>query len=465
MVNKRRHIAFLLLAVIAAAALFSTVYASCRLTENINDVSLKIVDSRGDVKAAEGMDISFNTAFESSKVWWSHELKVKGGKLQLDSQERIGRDIPQYLSGGSGSTRKVNLTFDVGNSKQVKKYMEEIAASMNKGETVTKTVEIRVLFDNYPVSYSWYIDEAGSCFIYSDDDASVLAGLKEALDKVFRFPVESGETVSISVTKEGSSYSGGVSSDKYMMLTGIFTGSDIFFAIYGDSGLRAQDGPGIYRLPVKKLDSPVRQNGLTISYWPDSDRLIKYCDLPEGISRYISGGTADGKAFITVYDDGAELTAVIARSGGVEAQVLHLGPADDLGYQFYFRDDYVVCRNGLVGYYCIYPDGDKYAARFFPTEKWHSSNSERIMTSAAFDGRRLMTVWRYQSYSFDEWTGYHYSSSQLFVEVCTENGLQYSAIYVTDLMDVGGVEGPSYGSNMTELRPYINLNLSDAKWN
>ena len=462
MKTKKRHIALLLLVVLAIAGVIGAVFANSIVLSPANSVEFTQVESFGDPAFAKGLELNMMLRDGSSLYW--------------DAKGSFGETGPEFETRHSYSQEMINaknrdsIYFqpDPLQIPAIRKLVEEAAASAEIGESVNLKYDLSEYTEYLPLSI-WAERRSGDLIssIFQDPKIrldennnwnKVLNSLNDAANSFLKIPVQKGMTVIIQVFAYSRSETGGIP-DYHVVFDfqnwdvinspvfrgGIVCGGPLIGDAYyvymrpGIAGGQMSEGPGIYRIPLE--DTPESEE---IPMIQKADRV---CAFDEGEEVFAGSMMQDPAGLVVITEkDGALKEYVQGGPDGTSVQALDLGthpdPAEykspDLSFMnVHFYKDYnvlhipgerwIVVQRAAGGNCHVYE---------FPESKKdvEFGNGQADHISAVFDGSRLavageLSVQRPGVVNvMDRFSGVRLS-------VYTKDGLRYYGAWSTSLKD------------------------------
>ena len=201
MANKKWHPAFLAVVLLAAAAVVCIVSVNQKALENIDDSGIRREWSSGDVKAAEGLVFRYDE-YSSNILRWENTITVEKGGEEFSSAHRFNTE--QIYEAEQPTDLSISSNYWVSLSE----FEEELAKSLKPGESVSRTLYFRELYENYPIQFTWQV--YGDHYRYESAHSNPET-LNKLINSMFVLPVGKEDSIEIYVKKDanGTGWSGG----------------------------------------------------------------------------------------------------------------------------------------------------------------------------------------------------------------------------------------------------------------
>lgn len=462
MKTKKRHIALLLLVVLAIAGVIGAVFANSIVLSPANSVEFTQVESFGDPAFAKGLELNMMLRDGSSLCW--------------DAKGSFGETGPEFETRHSYSQEMINarnrdsIYFhpDLLQITSIRKLVEEAAASEDTdGATVLK-LDLSEYTEYLPLSI-WAERRSGDLIssIFHDPKTrldennnwnKVLNSLNDAANSFLKLPVQKGMTVIIQVFAYSRSETDGV--PDYNVVFDFQNWDEINSAAFGGSivcsgplignayyvymrpgiaGGQMSEGPGIYRIPLE--DTPESEE---IPMIQKADRV---CAFDEGEVVFAGSMMQDPAGLAVITEKDGELKEYVSGGpDGTSVQALDLGthpdPAEyespDLSFMnvHFYKDYNVLHIPGKRWIVVQRAAGGSCQVYEFPESKKdvELGKGQGEYISAVFDGSRLAVAG-----CLSEQRPGNASARARFsgvrLSVYAEDGLRYYGAWSTSLKD------------------------------
>ncbi len=468
MKTKKRHIALLLLAILAIAGVVGAVFANSIVLGPANSVELTQVESFGDPAFARGLELNMMLRDGSSLYW---DAKGSFGKTgpEFETRHRYSQE-PKYLN----PRDSIFFYPDLLQIPEIQTMVEDAAATADMGNMADLKLDLSEYTEYLPLSI--WADRVSSDLISgitfvdrtdrmdkSNDWNKVLDGINDAANSFLKIPVPKGTTAQIHIFvnfRDGSTGKVDYNIDVNLgawagMDYGIYRGDTVcsgplmgdayyVYVRHGVAGSKLPGGPGIYRIPLEDVgheELPMIQNA------------VRVCPFDEGEEVFASSVMQDPAALVVITEkEGALKEYVLGGQDGSDLQIVDLGIYPDPGkfenleqsiMEVHFYKDYNALHIPGERWIVVQRATDGTCRTFsFPetAEDLERDNdhyvqgSRREHMSAVFDGKRLAVAGAlYEPQPGNPYGATRFSGFRL--SVYTEDGLGYYGAWSTSLKD------------------------------